>query len=68
MRWHAGILPYCMRAIASSLKGCHAVYARKDCASTLVAVRVEFLLGEDVATGLSEGGQYWSDRVCRAAC
>ena len=41
-----------MRSINCALKRRHAVYAGKLRAATLIAMRVEFLLGEDIATAL----------------
>ena len=45
-------ITYCMRPIICPLKRRHAVNASKYCATALVAVRVKFLLGKDIATAL----------------
>lgn len=41
-----------MRSIVCAVEGGHAVDAGKDCGTTLVAVGVEFLLGQNVAACL----------------
>lgn len=42
-----------MRSILGALEVHHAVNAGEGCAATLVSMRVELLLGEDVTTGLA---------------
>jgi hypothetical protein len=44
-----------MRSIVSTLKRSHAVYASVHSAAALIAMRVELLLGEDVAAALQSG-------------
>lgn len=48
---------YCMCSVLCSWKGGHAVNAGKDGASTVVAVRVEFLLGKNIAASLENESQ-----------
>lgn len=48
---------YSVSAVLGPLEMYHAVETSKGCAATLIAMRVEFLLGEDVSAAL-EGGQH----------
>jgi len=46
---------YSVGAVLVPLEMYHAIETCKRCAATLVAMRVEFLLGEDVSAGLDNG-------------
>lgn len=43
---------YCMRPVLGAIKSGHAINAGKICPSTLVSMGVQFLLGQDITTGL----------------
>jgi hypothetical protein len=49
---HEANTTYCMRAIVGALKGSAAVQTGEDRAQALIAVRIEFLLGQDISTRL----------------
>jgi hypothetical protein len=41
-----------MRSVVCSIEGSHAINAGEICATALVAVWIEFLLGENISTSL----------------